>query len=350
MNFSSDNAYGAAPEILAALTAANEGTARSYGEDPLTKRLTERFSGIFEREVWAFPVVTGTASNSLALATLCPPHGAIFCHEESHIATDECGAPEFFSHGAKLVTVTGADADADAKFTPAAIEAQLPNFQRGVHSPKPSAISITQASERGTVYHAEEISAIAACAKKHGMKLHMDGARFANALAHLKCKPADITWRAGVDAMSFGASKNGALAAEAVVFFNKDDVRDFEYRRKKAGHLVSKMRFISAQFEAYLADDLWLNLARRANALAAKLGDGLARIPGAEIANAVEANTIFARLPDAMIAHLRNAGAQFYDWEPSSGGKTLVRLVTSFATPEDDIARFLAAIKAYRPA
>jgi threonine aldolase len=346
MNFASDNAYGAAPEILAGVAAANAGTARSYGEDALTKRLNARFGEIFEREVFAFPVVTGTAANSLALATLCPPHGAIFCHEESHIATDECGAPEFFSHGAKLVTLKGEG----AKFAPASIEAQLPNFQRGVHSPKPSAVSITQASERGTVYRADEISAIAACAKKHGMKLHMDGARFANALAHLKCSPADLTWRAGVDAMSFGASKNGALAAEAVIFFNREDVRDFEYRRKKAGHLVSKMRFISAQLETYLADDLWLTLAARANALAAALAGGLSRVAGAEIANAVEANAVFARLPDALVAHLREAGAQFYDWEPSANGRTLVRLVTSFAMPQDDIARFLEAIRAFRPA
>ncbi len=341
MNFSSDNAYGAAPEILAAVAAANAGTARSYGEDVLSKRLNARFSEIFEREVFVFPVVTGTAANSLALATLAPPHGAIFCHGESHIAVDECGAPEFFSHGAKLVTLTGGD----AKLTPAAIEAALPGFQRGVHSPKPSAVSITEATERGTVYRAGEIAAIAACAKKHGMKLHMDGARFANALAFLNCKPADITWRAGVDALSFGASKNGALAAEAVVFFDKDDVRDFEYRRKKAGHLVSKMRFIAAQLEAYLADDLWLRLAARANGLAARLGEELSRLPGAEIANAVEANTVFVRLPDALVAHLRDAGAQFYDWEPGADGKTLVRLVTSFATPESDIGEFLKACR-----
>ena len=346
MNFSSDNAYGAAPEILAAVAAANDGTARSYGEDAITKKLTGRFSEIFEREVSVFPVVTGTAANSLALATLCPPHGAIFCHEESHIATDECGAPEFFSHGAKLVTLSGAD----AKFTPAAIEAAMPNFQRGVHSPKPSAVSITEASERGTLYKPDEIAAIAACARKHGMKLHMDGARFANALAHLKCAPAQITWKAGVDALSFGASKNGALAAEAVVFFNKEDVRDFEYRRKKAGHLISKMRFVSAQLEAYLEDGLWLALAAKANALAARLAEGLARVPGAEIANPVEANAVFARLPDAAVARLRAAGALFYDWEPSENGKTLVRLVVSFATPQAGVTRLLETLRAGRPA
>ncbi len=284
-----------------------------------------------------FPVVTGTAANSLALATLTPPHGAIFCHAESHIAVDECGAPEFFSHGAKLVTLEGRD----AKIAPEAIEAALPNFQRGVHSPKPSAVSITQATERGTVYKPHEIAALAATAKKHNMKLHMDGARFANALAHLKCAPADITWKAGVDALSFGASKNGALAAEAVVFFNKEDVADFEYRRKKAGHLVSKMRFISAQLEAYLANDLWLKLAARANALAARLAEGLSAVPGSEIANAVEANAVFARLPDKMVARLREAGAQFYDWEPPQNGATLIRLVVSFATAEKEIAEFL---------
>jgi threonine aldolase len=346
MNFSSDNAYGAAPEILAAVAAANEGTARSYGEDAITKGLVQRFSDIFEREVRVFPAITGTAANSLVLATLCPPHGAIFCHEESHIATDECGAPEFFSHGAKLVTLKGAD----AKFAPAAIEAALPYFQRGVHSPKPSAISITQASERGTVYKRDEIAALSAAAREHGLKLHMDGARFANALAYLKCKPADITWKAGVDALSFGASKNGALAAEAVVFFNKEDVRDFEYRRKKTGHLVSKMRFISAQWEAYLAGDLWLTLAARANALAAQLAQGLAGVPSVEIANPVEANMVFARIPDFTLAHLRAAGAQFYDWEPSANGRTLVRLVLSFATPEKDVAQFLDILKAAPPA
>ncbi|HUJ02201.1 MAG TPA: low specificity L-threonine aldolase [Rhizomicrobium sp.] len=346
MNFSSDNAYGAAPEILAAVAAANAGTARSYGEDAITKGLTQRFAEIFEREVAVFPVITGTAANSLALATLCPPHGAVFCHEESHIATDECAAPEFFTHGAKLAMLKGEG----AKFDAAAVEAALPNFQRGVHSPKPSVISITQASERGTVYKQHEIASLAATAKKHGMKLHMDGARFANALAYLKCKPADITWRAGVDALSFGASKNGALAAEAVVFFDKNGAADFEYRRKKAGHLVSKMRFVSAQLEAYLAHDLWLKLAAKSNALAERLAEGIARIDGAEIANPVEANAVFARLPDALVARLRAGGAQFYDWEPSCNGKTLIRLVLSFATPDADVTRFLETLRAGPPA
>ncbi|HXL99342.1 MAG TPA: beta-eliminating lyase-related protein, partial [Rhizomicrobium sp.] len=216
---------------------------------------------------------------------------------------------------------------------------------RGVHSSKPSAVSVTQASEFGTVYTRDEIAALAACAHKNGMTLHMDGARFANALAHLGCKPADITWRAGVDAMSFGATKNGALMAEAVLFFDRKLVRDFDYRRKRGGHLVSKMRFLSAQLEAYLEDGRWLKTAARANALAARLGDGLAKIPGAALAYPVQANAVLALLPDATVARLRAKGAVFYDWAPPAGGRTLVRLVCSFATPEDDVTRFLEAAK-----
>jgi threonine aldolase len=339
MNFVSDNAYGASPEILAALGAASAGAARSYGDDAVTARLTQRFSEIFEREVAVFPVVTGTAANALILATLCPPHGAIFCHRESHIAVDECGAPEFFTGGARLVLLEGGG----GKIAPAAIEAALPLYRRGVHSSKPSAVSVTQASEFGTAYTPDEIAALAACAHKNGMALHMDGARFANALAHLDCKPPDVTWRAGVDALSFGATKNGALMAEAAVFFDKNLVRDFEYRRKRGGHLVSKMRFLSAQLEAYLEDGRWLKTAGRANALAARLGDELAKIPGAALAYPVQANAVLALLPDATVARLRAKGAVFYDWAPPAGGRTLVRLVCSFATPEDDVTRFLEA-------
>jgi threonine aldolase len=339
MNFVSDNAYGAAPEILAALAAANGGTVTSYGEDPVTARLQARLSEIFERGVLAFPVISGTAANALALAALTPPYGAIFCHADAHIAVDECAAPEFFSGGAKLVSLPGEN----AKLTPQVIEASLRRFSAPPHSPKPSTISITQATEYGTVYSATEIAAIGAVAKAHGMKLHMDGARFANALAHLNCNPADITWRAGVDVLSFGATKNGALCAEAVIFFNKDDTHEFEYRRKKAGHLISKMRFISAQLEAYLEKDRWLTWAGRANAMATRLAKELAQIPGAKLAHPVEANALFVWLPDETAARLRKAGAKFYDWRPSSGGRTMARLVLSFMTPQDDIAHFLAA-------
>ncbi|HEY5338670.1 MAG TPA: low specificity L-threonine aldolase [Rhizomicrobium sp.] len=342
MNFISDNAYGASAQILAALGAASDGTAPSYGDDALTARVTTRLSVIFEHELAAYPVVTGTAANSLALATLCPPYGAIFCHAGSHIAVDECAAPEFFSGGAKLVLLEGAG----GKITPASIEAALPRFQSGVHSPKASAISITQSTELGTVYSLDEVAAIGACARKHGMALHMDGARFANALAHLKCEPADITWKAGVDALSFGATKNGALCAEAVVLFDTARAQEFEYRRKKAGHLLSKMRFISAQLDAYLDGDLWLKQAAQANALTRRLADGLHGVAGVSLAHPVQANEVFAWMPAAMAARLHARGAQFYDWEIAPDGRIMARLVLSFATPEKDVAAFVDAARA----
>jgi threonine aldolase len=341
MNFISDNAYGTAPEMLAALAAANEGTAAPYGDDAITARLKTRFCEVFEREVFAYPVISGTAANALALSAITPPFGAILCHTDAHIAVDECGAVEGLSGGAKLV---GLQSDT-AKVTPKIVEHALSHFSAPPHSPKPSALSITQATEYGTVYRVDEIAALATVAKRARMKLHIDGARFANALTHLGSKPADITWRAGVDVLSFGATKNGALGAEAVVFFHAADAQDFEYRRKKAGHLVSKMRFVSAQLEAYLADDRWLTWAKRANDLAARMAQGLAQVAGAELAHPVEANALFVWLPDETIARLRKAGAAFYDWRPSTNGRTMARLVMSFMTKEEDIARFLSAAR-----
>jgi|SRR5581483_4254467 len=341
MDFSSDNSYGALPEMFEALSRANAGAMVSYGEDEITARLQAHMSAFFGRKVAAFPVLTGTAANAIALATLCPPHGAIFCHAQSHIAVDECAAPEFFTHGAKLVLLEGAC----GRLSPAAIEAVLPEFQRGVHAPKPCVISITEASESGTVYRPADIAALAALAKRHGLRLHMDGARLFNALAYLGCDPADLTWKAGVDALSFGATKNGALAAEAVVFFDPAAAADFEYRRKKGGHLLSKMRFVSAQWEAMLEAGRWREAAARANGLAARLAAGLRGVPGAEIACPVEANAVFVRLPDAVVTKLRKAGARFYDWAPSQNGRTLIRLVCSFATPESAVAGFVAAAR-----
>ena len=339
MNFISDNAHGAAPEILTALSRANSDPAASYGEDHLTAELSERFAAIFERPVCAYPVTTGTAANALGLATLVPPHGAILCHSEAHIAVDECGAPEFFSHGAKLVPIESPD----GKLTADRIAHTLKRFHRGVvHHSQPAAISITQASERGTCYRPEEIAAISRLAQEHGLKLHMDGARFANAIVHLGSSPADATWRSGVDVLSFGGTKNGALCAEAVVFFNPADVADFEYRRKKSGHLVSKMRFLSAQLLASLEEGRWLVWAQRANALARQLGDELRAVDGVRLAHSVDANAVFAWMPDSMVTRLRHGGAQFYEWSPSNDGHTLIRLVCSFATPPDDITRIAA--------
>lgn len=338
MNFISDNAYGASPEILAAMTAAAAGTAISYGDDELTARLTRRLSELFEREVAVFPVVTGTAANSLILSALCPPYGAVIAHAKSHIAVDECGAPEFFTGGAKLALVNAPA----GKLVPGHIDEALTHFWGGVHSMKPSVVSITQTTEMGAIYRPEEVAALAKQTHARGMTLHMDGARFANALATLKCTPAKITWKAGVDALSFGATKNGAVMAEAAVFFDPAKAADFGWRRKRGGHLVSKMRFISAQLLAYLENGLWLANAARANAIASRLAEGLAKIPGVTLAHPVEANAVFAWMPASLAKSLHDAGARFYDWETAPDGKVMARLVCSFATPETDVAKFLS--------
>ena len=340
MNFVSDNAVGAAPEVLAALARANDGVASSYGGDDATARLTQKLSRLFEKDVAVFPVTTGTAANSLSLATLTPPHGAVICHEGAHIHTDECGAPEFFTGGAKLVPIKSAH----NKLDPAGIKQALARFTRGdVHHVQPSAISITQATELGTSYTPAEIAAIAHLAKAEGLALHVDGARFANAVAFLKCAPAEVTWKAGVDVMSFGLTKNGAISAEAVVFFDPARVADFEYRRKKGGHLISKMRFVSAQFDAMLEDGLWLRLAGRANAMAQRLSKGVSEIPSLTVSQPVEANEVFVSLPSrAAMKALESAGAKFFLWEPIVD-RPLIRLVCSFATREEEIDEFLAA-------
>ncbi len=342
MNFMSDNAAGAAPEVLAALARANDGTAASYGADEITARLTEKLSTLFEKDVAVFPVATGTAANSLALATLTPHYGAVLCHDGAHIYEDECGAPEFYSGGAKLVPIAGAH----GKLMPSSIAATLAHFQRGfVHHVQPAVISLTQATERGTSYTPAEVAAIASVAKKDGMSMHMDGARFANALAFLKCTPAQVTWKAGVDAMSFGVTKNGALAAEAVIFFDPKRAADLDYRRKRGGHLFSKMRFLSAQIEAMLDDGLWLRLAGHANDMAQRLGSGLAHLPGFALEHPVEANEVFARLPSrTAMAALIAAGGKFYPWGPVTD-YPLIRLVCSFATREAEVEQFLVAAK-----
>ena len=340
MNFSSDNAYGAASEMVEALAAANHGAVPSYGEDAVTARLEASLADIFEHEVAALPVIPGTAANALALSTLVPPHGAVFCHRDAHIVTDECGAPELFTQGARIATLEGAH----AKIAPAALEQALSGFAVGsVHHSQPAAVSITQASEMGTCYRPEEIRAISGVAQKHNMKLHMDGARLANALAFLGCRPADVTWKAGVDALSFGMTKNGALGAEAVVFFHAEDKRDFEFRRKRFGHLISKMRFVSAQLVCGLEDERWLGWAAAANAFAGALANGLRKIPGVEIVHPVEANLVFASMPQPLVEKLRAAGIDFYDWTPLPDERRLIRFATSFLTPERDIAQLLSA-------
>lgn len=340
MNFASDNTAPASPEILAALSAANAGFLPSYGNDPITERMRARMNDLFGREVLTYPVATGTAANALALATLVRPYGGVICHDEAHIATDECGAPEFYMGGAKLITVPAHD----GKLTPGQIDAIMARARdAGVHGTLPEAVSITQATEWGTAYSPDEIAAIGACCRAHGLFLHMDGARFANALVHFGCAPSELTWQSGVHALSFGATKNGALAAEAVVFFDTQAAAGFERRRKRAGQLWSKLRYLSAQLDAYLDDDLWLRNARHANAQAAALAAGLAAVPAVRVVQPVQANEVFAAMPAPLIAAMRAAGAHFYDWIALPGEPApIVRFVTSYATDAADVAALLA--------
>jgi threonine aldolase len=334
MDFRSDNVTGAHPKVMEALVAANQDTVSSYGEDPISERVTRKLSQVFETDCAVFPIATGSAANALALATMTPPWGAVFCHEVSHIAVDECGAPEFFTGGAKLIDLGGKGGKIEA----GEIEARGGAGKGVVHHVQPAAVSITQATEYGTVYRQDEIAAIGEACKRHGLRYHMDGARFANALVTLNRSPADLTWRAGVEALSFGATKNGALGVEAVVLFDKKLAEEFAFRRKRAGHLFSKMRFLSAQLEAYLAGDLWLANARHANAMAKRLAEGLARLPGSQLEHEVEANEIFVRLPEPAIAGLEREGFRFYRWD----GAQLLRLVTAWNTEAASVDRFVA--------
>ncbi|HEY5067303.1 MAG TPA: low specificity L-threonine aldolase [Xanthobacteraceae bacterium] len=341
MNFASDNTAPVAPEILDAIVKANTGYASGYGRDDWTYGVERRLSEIFERDVAAYLVPTGTAANALSLAQVAPPFGAVFCHAESHIATDECGAPEFFGGGFKLVGLAGEG----AKIAPQTLQAALAGY--GDHSPHQmiaSALSITQASEAGTIYRTDEIATLCEAAKRRGLAVHMDGARFANALVRLNATPAQMTWRSGIDVLSFGATKNGALAAEAVVIFDPERAMFFGERRKRGGHLLSKHRFLAAQFSAYLAGDLWLRLARHANDMADRLAQKLTA-RGLKPLWPVEANLLFVALPQSLDDKLKAAGAAYYVRPSESvnlpADRVLARLVTSYSTQDEDIDRFV---------
>jgi len=345
VNFASDNTAPVAPAILDAIVAANHGYARGYGNDDWTSRVEQRLTEVFEREVAVFLVPTGTAANALALAQVSPPWGIVLCHERSHIVTDECGAPEFFGGGLKLVGLPGDD----GKIAPQVLQDALAGY--GGHSPHqliPSALSITQASEAGTIYRTDEIAVLSEIAHARSLAVHMDGARFANALVRLNATPAQLTWQSGIDVLSFGATKGGALAAEAVVIFDPARAAFFGERRKRAGHLLSKHRFIAAQFLAYLADDCWLDLARHANAMADRLAGKLSAV-GLRPVFPVEANLIFVVLPRVLDAKLKAAGANYYvrssDGLDIGADNVLVRLVTSFATEDADIEDFVGLCK-----
>ena len=342
MNFASDNTAPLAPEVMAAITAANHGSAASYGADAQTARLQDLARSVFETDLQVFPVATGTAANGLSLATVAPPYGAIFCHETAHILLEECGAPEFYTGGAKLIGLPGAR----GKLTPDTLrEAIAAASASGVHHVKPAAVSLTQATEWGTVYRPDEIRALGDCARDHGLRVHMDGARLANATARLGCRPAELTWRAGVDVLSLGLTKDGALAAEAVVVFDPVLADGLAERRKRAGHLLSKMRFLSTQLVAMLEEDRWLRHAGHANAMADRLAAGLSGVPDVRLVQPVEANELFVAMPQPLIEALWAEGFVFHDWidPPGDTGPT-VRLVTSFATQPVAVDALVAAV------
>ena len=350
MMFASDNAGPAAPEILQAVMAANEGPAMPYGNDPLTQRVTERVREIFEApNAKAYLVATGTAANALALSTFVKPWQAVFCHRNAHIEEDECGAPDFYS-GAKMTLIEGEHAKIDPEGLARALKFAA---RAGVHNQQRGALSITQATELGAVYTPDEVKVLAGLAKGYDLPVHMDGTRFSNAVARLGCAPAELSWKAGVDVLCLGASKCGALGAEAVIFFDGDSERcwEFELRRKRGGHLFSKMRFVSAQMDRWLTDGLWLELAGRANAAADRLAAGLTAGNLATLTHPAQANALFAALPRGAHRRLHEAGAKYYLWpfdQPLEGPEDEMltcRLVCNWATSDAEVDAFLEAAR-----
>lgn len=332
MRFFSDNAATVCAPVMAAMESANS-VDTAYDGDALSKSLDAAFSALFEREVAVVWTSTGTSANALALASLCPPYGAVLCHDEAHVMMDECGAVEFYSGGARLMGCAGEG----AKLTPEILAARHDAIRPDVHRMQPHAVTITNATEYGLAYTPAEVAAIGGFCRERGLRLHMDGARFANAVAHLGCSAADVTWRRGVDALSFGFTKNGALNAEALVLFDPELAEDVRIRRKRAGHLLSKGRFVAAQLLAMISGNIWLENARSANAAARILADSAA----SRLLHVVEANELFIRLTASEAASLRAQGFDFYDW-----GDGAARIVTSWNHTESDVAPLAAAIAA----
>ena len=346
MNFASDNAGGVHPRVMAALAAANEGQVPSYGTDRITRAAQDRVREVFEAPNAAVHfVMSGTAANALSLSLLAPGWGKIYCHSDAHIQTSETGSPEFFTGGAKLLLVPGAD----GRITPTALSRALAaNGRDSVHAGANMALSLTNATEWGTVYDPAEVATLSAIAREMGLSVHMDGARFANALAALQVSPADLTWRAGVDILSLGATKNGCMGVEAVVIFDPEKAEEFEFRRKRGGQLASKHRYLSAQILAWLEGGLWLDLAGRANATAAELAVGLAALPGVSIDQKVQTNAVFATLPRALHDKARAAGAQYHLWphdQAEDGEEPVsIRLVAGWDADPADVRAFLSAL------
>lgn len=336
MFFASDNGAPVPREVMDAVIRANEGPALPYGDDPLSGRVADGIRDLFEAPGAAvYLVATGTAANALSLGLLCPPWGAVYCHEQAHVQEHECGAPEFFTGGAKLILVPGAE----GRMTPGALEAAI--VGRGdVHMVQPGAVSLTNVTEAGSVHSVAQITALAAAAKAQGLPVHLDGARLANALAATGASPAEMTWRAGVDIVSFGGTKGGLMGAEAVVIFDPARAWEFELRRKRAGHLFSKHRYLAAQFDGWLEGGLWLRLAEHANRMAARLAVGIAAQPGGRVLQPVEANIVFAEWSAEAHDRAEAAGARYYRHGP--GG---ARLVCSWATTEAEVDAFLATLR-----
>ncbi len=348
MYFASDNSAPAHPKIIENMLRANEGYSSGYGTDGATTHVRDMIREVFEApEAAVYLVTTGTAANALALASLVEPWQTIFCHPTSHIEEDECGAPEFYTNGAKLTLIDGANGkiDADAFAAKARITGQL-----GVHNIQRGALSLTNVTEVGTLYTLDEIRALTSVAKEFGIATHLDGARFANAMVALGCTPAEMSWKSGVDAVSFGGTKNGCIGVEAVVLFDPDKAWEFELRRKRGGHLMSKYRYLSAQMEAYLTDDLWIKLAKHANAMGDLLAAGVKQVKGAQFQHPQQANMLFCGWPRSGHTLAQAAGAMYYPW-PTEHAKTgsddevlTARLVTSWATTPQDVERFLELI------
>ena len=341
MFFASDNGSGAAPEIIATLTRANDGYARSYGADPIMARVKTLVRDLFDApEAEVYLVATGTAANSLSIALLTPPWAAVFAHSDAHVAVDECGAPEFFSAGAKMIGVGGAH----GKITPHSLSDALSRIgEGGVHGVQRGMLTLTNVTEAGTVYTPAEIAALTALAKAKGLPCHLDGARFANALVATGATPAQMTWQAGIDVLSLGGTKNGCLGVEAVVLFDPAKAWELELRRKRAGHLFSKHRYLSAQMEAYLTDGLWLRLATQANAMGARLVQGLAQIPGTSLLHPAPANMLFPLWPNGTNDRAAARGAIYYPM-PAPAGQDAGRLVASWSTTPQDVDAVLTAL------
>jgi threonine aldolase len=305
--FASDNYSGICPEAWTAMAEANHGHAPAYGDDLWTAKASDAFRALFETDCEVFFAFNGTAANSLALASLCQSYHSVICSDAAHVETDECGAPEFFSNGSKLLVAPSSG----GKLTPEAIRA-VATARSDIHFPKPRVVTITQPTETGQVYDLDELRAISAVCRELGLSLHMDGSRFANAFASLGCRPADLTWRAGIDVLCFGGTKNGMAAGEAILFFNRKLAEDFDYRCKQAGQLASKMRFLAAPWVGMLETGAWLRNAEHGNACARRLREQIAGVPGLEIMFPVQANAVFVRMVDERMAALRERGWQFY--------------------------------------